>query len=214
MTKIPENEALRYFGLRDGADAGALALLRSVIAEYEKSVEPRLVMLELPCASGGGGLSIGGAFFKSADLEKHLAGCESALLFAATLGAKADMLARSFSVRSAAAGAAAQAAGAAMVERFCDDECEKLEEKYSASGLHITPRFSPGYGDLSINSQTDFFRLLDVTRKIGVALTDTLMMTPSKSVTAFIGITKSPAHSFSKCLGCGNKTCPFRRETQ
>lgn len=215
MIKIPEKEALRYFGLRGGEGGEeALSLLRSVIAEYEKNIEPRSVMREFPCDVSDGRVSVGGMNFESRDLARHLAGCARVVLLAVTLGAKADVMERAFSVRSAAMGAAAQAAGAAMVERFCDDECEALESKYSEEKLHITPRFSPGYGDLDIKYQRDFFALLDVTRRIGVTLTDTLMMAPSKSVTAFIGITDSPAHSFSKCLDCKNTDCPFRRESQ
>ena len=51
----------------------------------------------------------------------------------------------------------------------------------------MRPRFSPGYGDVSLEVQKDFFRLLPCQR-IGLTLMDTLIMSPEKSVTAFIGI--------------------------
>ena len=49
-------------------------------------------------------------------------------------------------------------------------------------------RFSPGYGDLPLDVQRPLFAALDVPRKIGVSLTDSLLMAPSKSVSAIIGI--------------------------
>ena len=53
--------------------------------------------------------------------------------------------------------------------------------------MFFKPRFSPGYGDLSLEVQKEIFSLLDCPRKIGVSLGDSLLMTPSKSVTAIIG---------------------------
>ena len=45
--------------------------------------------------------------------------------------------------------------------------------------LFTRPRFSPGYGDLPLTVQKDFFRVLDCTRKIGLSLNDSLLMSPS-----------------------------------
>ena len=55
-------------------------------------------------------------------------------------------------------------------------------------GVSVNPRFSPGYGDLPLGTQKDIFALLDCERKIGVTLNDSLLMSPSKSVTAFLGL--------------------------
>ena len=50
------------------------------------------------------------------------------------------------------------------------------------------PRFSPGYGAVPLSVQREFFNLLACEKLIGVCLTDTLLMTPTKSVTAFVGM--------------------------
>ena len=52
----------------------------------------------------------------------------------------------------------------------------------------LRPRFSPGYGDLPLDFQKEFLKITDASRKLGISLNDSLLMSPSKSVTAIIGI--------------------------
>ena len=104
------------------------------------------------------------------------------------------------------------AAGAAMIEQYCDDVQETLSTEYEARGLYLRPRYSPGYGDLSLSRQADFFRLLELPKRLGLSLNEHFIMTPSKSVTAVIGISAEPKKSFRKCRNCGRIDCPFRRE--
>ena len=66
--------------------------------------------------------------------------------------------------------------------------CEELSATEAERGRTIRPRFSPGYGDLSINLQRDIFSALEPTKMIGVSLDPDMFMTPSKSVTAIVGI--------------------------
>ena len=55
-------------------------------------------------------------------------------------------------------------------------------------GLHTKPRFSPGYGDFSLEHQRDFMRILDLENSLGLTLTGSLLLVPEKSVTAVIGL--------------------------
>nr|WP_319495328.1 hypothetical protein [uncultured Desulfobacter sp.] len=50
-------------------------------------------------------------------------------------------------------------------------------------------RFSAGYGDFDIRFQADIYHLLKM-ETLGVAITDTCILMPEKSVTAFCGISK------------------------
>ena len=127
------------------------------------------------------------------------------------------MLVRRASIRSAAEASIYQAAGAAAIEAFLDDANAKLETEYKARGLFLRPRFSPGYGDLKLDHQKDWFRLLDITKQIGIELTDSLLMVPTKSVTAIIGIGIDPNRKGCPgchgCAGCNrHDTCEFSRE--
>ena len=69
------------------------------------------------------------------------------------------------------------------------NELIKIEAKENGYKTH--PRFSSGYGDLSLSTQNIFFRLLNCTQKIGLTLMDSFIMAPEKSITAFIGLEKA-----------------------
>ena len=152
--------------------------------------------------------------FESEGLVRNLTGCCGAVLLAATIGPACDMLVRRASITSAADAAVYQAAGAAAIEAFLDDYNDKLKASYEARGLFLRPRFSPGYGDLKLEHQKDWFRLLDITKQIGIELTDSLLMVPTKSVTAIIGIGIDENKSgCSGCKGCNkHDTCEFSKE--
>lgn len=77
-----------------------------------------------------------------------------------------------------------QALGAALVEGWCDKIQEMCVREYGAN----KNRFSCGYGDLPLTLQRDIFAALSVTKHIGITLSDNCFMTPTKSVTAIIGI--------------------------
>ena len=74
--------------------------------------------------------------------------------------------------------------GMERIEALCDAFCKDLSMEYGA----LTPRFSPGYGDLPLDIQRSVFRFLEPEIKIGLTLSESLIMCPSKSVTAFVGI--------------------------
>ena len=73
------------------------------------------------------------------------------------------------------------------IEELVDLINAEIKKIAEADGLKTRPRYSPGYGDVPLEVQKDFFRLLPCTR-IGLTLMDTLIMAPEKSVTAFVGI--------------------------
>ena len=123
----------------------------------------------------------------SAALSKNLQNAESVILFAATVGVGIDRLISRYTRLSPAKAAILQAFGAERVEALCDAFLKEYEEE---AGVKLLPRFSPGYSDLPLEVQRDIFALLDVPKYIGVSLNDSLLMSPSKSVTAFVGANK------------------------
>ena len=105
-----------------------------------------------------------------------------------------------------------QAAAAAMIETYCDEVNNTIKAEASREGLFCRPRFSPGYGDFSIEHQRDFSRLLDTPRSIGLTVTESCLLAPVKSVTAVIGLTDSPQPCHRKgCEECDKIDCAFRR---
>lgn len=121
----------------------------------------------------------------SKSLQKHLANCKRIVVFAATIGFDIDRRITKYSKINPAKALVFQAIGTERVESLCDAfEAElKLEKGYA-----LTSRFSPGYSDLPLEMQKDVFKALDCYKNIGVTLNDSLLMSPSKTVTAIIGI--------------------------
>ena len=135
---------------------------------------------------------------KSENLRRNLEGCEKTVLFAATIGSGIDRLIRRYEKADPRLGLLLQGLGAERVESLCD--CFNAEVEKAAAGMRsaasdqVDPatrrRYSPGYGDLPIEVQREFLPLLDAERRLGITLSDSCLMAPSKSVTAIIGIDK------------------------
>lgn len=160
----------------------------------------------------------------SLDLKKNLTGCSRSILFAATIGIDLDRLIFRYSRLSPARALCFQAIGAERIESLCNAFNEDIRIEYKEKGFLSRPRFSPGYGDFPLSSQKQFFDLLDCPRKIGLSLTESLLMSPSKSVTAIIGLypdtseaeencqRKSPDFHGNDCKTCSKLDCSFRKE--
>lgn len=134
------------------------------------------------------------------------------LVFAATLGTGADHLIGKYNRLQISKAVIMQAAATAMIEEYCDQVCVGLKEDYEADGWYLRPRFSPGYGDFPLDCQSKLLDCLEAGKRIGIKLTDSLLMMPSKSVTAVIGASRKPYRCDVKgCEACGKKDCAYRR---
>lgn len=151
----------------------------------------------------------------SKKLALNLGGCSEMILFAATIGIEIDRYITRYQKISPVKALLMQAYGAERIESLCDMFCGEIETALSKEDKFCHPRYSPGYGDLPLTVQKEVFRLLDCNRQIGIALNDSLLMTPSKSVTAIMGIEKrknsgSKEVAVNKCGSCDNRDCEFR----
>ncbi len=147
----------------------------------------------------------------SCDLSKNLNGCSEGVLFAATVGLEIDRLIARYSRVSPSKALVFQAIGAERIESLCNAFNDDIKREALSRGLFARSRFSPGYGDFSIAAQKDIFLMLDCPRRIGLTLNDSLVMSPSKSVTAVIGLSHTPLKCSSGCDVCNNTGCDFRR---
>ena len=184
VTVTPE-EVYRFLGIRDPIAQTELSPdVESAIRELEAAITPRLCYARFPLRADGDLLDLGFTKVESRDLAKNLRGCSEIILIAATVGLEVDRSIAKYSRLSPSRGLILQAAGAAAVENILD----RATEEFIAEGLALRPRFSCGYGDLPLTLQREIFASLDCPRSIGVSLTDSLLMTPTKSVSAIIGI--------------------------
>jgi len=205
------SEILRYSGFK-GHEPDELTLKKIEELEDEilSSVTPKSIYRESDLCQTDGGVLIGGVELKSNALKKNLSGCEKVLLYCCTLGVQSDMILRKYSATDSSKFVLAQAVFTELCEAYSDEVCQSLADKYAESGLYLKPRFSVGYGDLALEYQREFFKLLEITKRIGVTLNDECMMTPSKSVTAFIGITDEKPCRRKACEVCDKTDCQFR----
>ena len=182
-----QKEYLRYMGCPN-ADGAVLELAESVLTEAQPLLHYRVCWRELPMECTGGTVVIDRVSVQSRHLAKALTGCSRVLLFGATLGIELDRLIAKYSRTAPSRAVALQALGAERVEALCDAFVAEQTKGYQASGVSLRPRFSPGYGDLSLELQRKLFEWLDCARKIGLSLNDSLLMSPTKSVTAVVGL--------------------------
>lgn len=182
-------ETARYMGYKYGEKPNEeiCGLVEKAYQELCKVITPKYIYKEYDFVRTEDGIIIDGIEFRSKKLINHLQNSDSIILFGATVGVGADTLVRKYSVTDVAMTSVVHCVGASLVENLCDKACEEL--KNAIKGEH-RPRFSPGYGDLDISSQADFFRLLPMSTQLGVTLSENYMMTPTKTVTAFIGVIK------------------------
>ncbi len=147
---------------------------------------------------------------QSEKLVNCLRGCEGAFVFVATTNMALDRLINKYSKIQMAKSVVIDAIGSSAIECFCDILCEHVQNE---NGVCLRPRYSPGYGDLSILCQSDVLKVCDSARKIGVTLTDRHMMLPTKSVSAIVGIRPKNEvcdKSFS-CERCECADCEYRK---
>lgn len=125
---------------------------------------------------------------ESKALASNLENCTETVIFGATIGIYTDRQIQKEQILSPARALIYQAVGATVVEAVCDDFNEWIRQKEQEKGRVICPRFSPGYGDVSLSIQKNIVQELSLTKLAGISLTDSLLMIPEKSVTAIIGI--------------------------
>ena len=197
-------EVLRYLG---GADAQPDERLNALLDSCEKELlqiaVPKYLyrMVELPCAD----------LISGEDIREHLRGCDRAVLFCATLGAEVDRTLRVTQLRDMSRAVVLDSMANAAIEQVCD----KAERLIAAQlpDRYLTFRYSPGYGDYPITMQKKFLEALDAPRKIGLSRNESDLLTPSKSVTAIIGVSKEPVERRRRgCAVCNlRETCRYRR---
>lgn len=215
--EVNKKETLRYLGYRgQELDTHMESLIDKTSQELLNTIVPKSVHQEFPCTiTNDITIQLGSLVFESKHLAKNLKGCDRAVIFAATIGSSADTLIKRYSIMNLAKASIVQAAGAALIETFCDTLEDSIRLEAQKRNLYLRPRFSPGYGDLALEVQKSIFNVLECSKRIGITLTDSCLMYPSKSVTAIIGLSKFPKNCMKeKCNSCSNAECDYRASSK
>ncbi len=195
------DEALRYLGVRTDADGTLHAQMSALAQQLQARITPRFtwVLSEVSALALPGRAA-----------ARLLADCPEAAVLVCTLGTEFDRWFRQLQVRDMPRAVLLDALGSAYVEAGCDAAENDIRARFP--GKFLTDRFSPGYGDLPLDVQPRLIRLTGANR-IGVTLTDSMLMNPQKSVTAVVGIANQPQKARIRgCDFCAMKAnCTLRK---
>lgn len=189
ITSINKREAFRYMGFKKGEPNERFLLLAD---RCEKMVldaaKPKLIFKVFDILSREDKIILSNTklCLPGHNIKNLLKDSNRCCVFAATLGVSVDALIRRLEVEDITLGFIADNLASALIEQVCDKAEDVIKE--SLDNATLTPRFSCGYGDLPLSLQGDFLSALDAQSKIGLTVTDTLIMMPRKSVTAVLGI--------------------------
>ncbi len=175
-------DVLRYMGA-DADSSESVALARAALEEAEPVLKYNIGFCKLNFTISGDLCDFGEFSCHSRSLARALHGSDFVILFIGSIGHGLDRLIARYTPISLPYALALSALGSERVEALLDAFCETL----SSMG-DVTPRFSAGYGDLPLDVQKDIFKLLKPELGMGVYLSDSSLMSPSKSVTAFVGV--------------------------
>ena len=187
ITELSLSEISRYTGMRQcEMDSELLQRVNSLKPKFIDSLRCKACYAVVPIFISDCNIDLELFSVHSEDLAKCLRGCSHAIVFAATIGVEVERLRRIAAVASPLNHLIYDSMGTTAIECFCDELCRDWDKEFSTYKLR--PRFSPGYGDLALETQIELLRSLDAQRKIGLTLSDSLLMIPQKSVTAIVGL--------------------------
>ncbi|MBR6102887.1 MAG: methionine synthase [Ruminococcus sp.] len=213
LERINTELAVRYMG-GSGRD---ITSLMPLISECEKllleAAAPAYIFKHFAITGTDEGISLDGTdlVLTGSSIEKHLEGCESCILLCATLSSSVDRLIKTLSVSDIAASYVVDCMASASIEDICDAAEQEMKQKLPDK--HFTWRFSPGYGDLPLSVQGKLLDVMNAGKRIGLSVTDSDMMIPSKSVTAVIGVSGRELNRQTRsCLDCNMyESCDYRK---
>lgn len=213
---IEKNEVLRYLGYNskkvdsvtddiiDECINEILGLIKTnfIYNIYEINKEDRNIFLK------NSKLKLEGE-----DIYIHLQNSEKCAIMAVTLGNEVDRRIKYYSKADLTKSLVFDACATTAVEALCDRVEAVIKKIAIDNGYHTTSRYSPGYGDLPLEIQPKILNLLDTSRRIGLTVTDSCILLPRKSVTAFIGIGAEAQNQRSSCKNCKlYNNCLFAKE--
>ena len=186
LPPIDERITLLYAGVKKAEDTD-INLIRDCAKEYLQTAG-KVCYLICPIKICADQVTFTFGKVKSKSLSQRLNGCNYAVVFASTIGIEIDRLIKKYTVLSPSKAVIFQALGAERIECLCDIFNDEINDSVVGSGGTTKPRFSAGYGDLPLEFQREIFNALNPQKHLGLYFTESLVMTPSKSVTAIIGV--------------------------
>ena len=180
--------------------------LKHMVSDAQAIAKPKaLYKVSFIESRGDDHVVVDGVTFKSRVLVVNLAPVHRVFAYVATCGEELERWVSSIDD---------------LLQKYWADTISEMALRSATEALHehLDERYRPGktsvmnpgsLPDWPLREQRPLFALLgDPERDIGVRLLDSLLMTPTKSVS---GIRFSTEESFSSCQLCPRENCPSRR---
>jgi hypothetical protein len=204
---ITEDELLRTLRITEGPSNEDFQKSTEMLKEALNCSCPKFVYCIAPIErKEEDAIIVDGQRFVSSLVRKNLDKVHRIVPYVATCGTEADSWAAQYTD---------------MIEHFWADEIKQMILEKCIDVMHKTIKMkffpardmssmSPGsLSEWPVTAQTTLFSLIgEVKKDVGVILTDSCLMIPSKSVSGFFF--SSEIH-FENCQLCSMKNCPGRR---
>ena len=221
--RVDRAEMLRYLGYQGQELSDELTRrIELVVERLELEIEPRGIRRVFAVDSTGVDEDgspcikfIGSSIvLKGRDIYRHLKDAELCAVIACTLGMGCERQLRLLGRQHPLESTVFDAACSSYVEAAVEQMDAAVKQQAAQFGFTGNWRFSPGYGDCPLTAQRDIVGALDATRRIGLTVTPTNLLMPTKSVTAVIGLFDGEVHDADTRPTCSicrmRPTCRFR----
>lgn len=186
MTKLDETdipEILRYSGYKGSTLTEDIReRINKMIEAANQAAVERIVYKGFDICEIPEGIELvnSGVILTGESIKKALKNSDNAILFCVTLGDSFDRAVEKEMIKEPANGVLLNSCGIALIEK----EADGFQKKLALKGIKTGLRFSPGYGDLPLETQKDILNILDAEKRVGVRLNSNFLMYPLKTVTA------------------------------
>lgn len=204
---INKNEILKYLGYRTGeVPEDIMEEIDEAISIVKKCARPKYVFRFFDKDD-----EVLKEIAVGRDMAELLRSSFKVILFAVTLGNEIEMEIRKLSFTNLSMSVVVDATASAAIEAFAEELDKSFQKEFSE--FYLTDRFSPGYGDMPISIQNYFLTAINAKKEIGITTTAEGIMTPRKSITAIMGVSKEvQPHRHRGCENCRLfRNCEFRK---
>jgi hypothetical protein len=192
---------------------GIARLAARALEEARPLLAPRSVFedLAITARDARGLILAGGGRLDGPPVERGLDEATRVVAAVCTIGPALEARASEALAGDAAYGLALDGVGSAAVDALARALCRRVSDAARARGDHTTAPFSPGMAGWPLaGGQRQLFSLVDG-RQVGVMLTESSVMVPSKSASMVIGTGRHVAAGDRSCALCEMKaTCRYR----
>lgn len=213
ITNTMVKDALRYIGATKQKDDLLVKKIETTFNKLKTIASPKLIYKKVSINVEEACVYFEGTMLRieSKDLSRIFANAHACYMLAATLGGQVDLAISRMQRIDMLDAVVLDACASVLIDKVCDDLEEELFKSLRENEF-FTMRFSPGYGDVSIDYQEDLVNILETEKRIGMALTRSKLLVPTKSITALIGISNQRENRQKTCGTCNLvKTCAYRR---